>query len=273
MSLVCIGEENHSLNELKILGTEAQSKSPDDEIIIRKIADRLDGLRGMTATLAAYEKGVLIELSVFVHPSLDKDSAQAAEDRRRKVLEPHADVPFRTDMDGKELLYFAAGTLGVPIDQKGMMGYAKSSGHPLALRLRAFKAILGQKRILPELEGDLVALSQDDLNFSADGDVGPRTNERHYPIREAAAEVMKKLEESPPGEPDGTRPSKRAAGEVARSDRDRTPVADRRAARSGEEIENDADPVGRISRYGWIGMIAAAIGVLWFVLGKRHERS
>ncbi len=255
------------------MADEAEVKAPDDNNIIRKIGKQLDLLRGKTSGLDVHNKAVLIGLSVFVHPSLDGTGFREAEDRRRKVLEPYADVPFRTDIDGKELLYFTAGTLGVPIDQKGMMGYARNSGNPLALRLRGFKAILGQKRILPELEDDLVALSHDNLNFSADGDVGPRTNERHYPIREAAAEVMKKLKEAPPGEPDGTRPSKRAGGEVARSDHDRTPAADGRAARSADEIEKDADPVGRISRCGWIGMVAAAIGVLWFVLKKPHERS
>ncbi|GAA5120761.1 hypothetical protein GCM10023212_14870 [Luteolibacter yonseiensis] len=205
MNPVCLAQEadRFTMKELREVADMAERRSPDDDEVVRHVARLLDLLVGKTETLDVHNKGVLIGLAVFVYPNLSPEEVDAAREKRRKVLESHAAVAFRQNMDGRELLYFAAGVLGVPIDQVGMMAYARNSANPLPLRLRALDAILGQKSILPGLEPDLAALGLDDINFSADGCIGPRTGKRVYPIRKASAEVLKKLKETSPGDPAG----------------------------------------------------------------------
>jgi hypothetical protein len=196
MNLMCMAQEADHFT-MRELADAAEGVSPDDAEIVRKIGIQLDFLKGRTGVLEVYQKSVLIELAIFVRPGLSPEAVEIARDKRRKLIEPYADVPFRQDMDGRELLYFAAGRLGVPIDQREMLDYAKNSGNSLALRLAAFEVLAGQKHLLPELEEDLVALGHDEINYSADGCIGPRTNKRRYPIRNASAAVLKKMKEAP----------------------------------------------------------------------------
>ena len=149
------------------------------------------------------------------------------------------------------------------------MDYAMNSSNPLGFRLRALKAIAGQEHILPELEGDLAALTNDDVKFPADSDVGPRTNKKFYPIRDEALKVLKKFKDAHSGN-SSTRQLKREPVETAKPD---DAVADARANRTTKlsTLPESNVAIVFIPFLGWIALIAVASSLLWMFLKLRRR--
>ena len=235
------------------------------------MGQRLDFLKGMTDKEAIHEKAVLVELSAFVQYNSDPlVDMTALRSKRRLTLSPYAEVPFRPDMDGKELLYYSAGELGIPTDQMGLMNYARNSSNPLGFRLHSLKAIAAQDRILPELEDDIAALINDDLNFPADSDVGPRTGKSFYTIRNEAVKVLGKFKEQQHGSGEGERPSKRNPVETADLDHANANTDANHATKTTIVPESNLGVVS-IPPFGWVAAIAVGAGLIWIFLKLRHK--
>lgn len=188
----CNAQTGTNLRTTREMQDAIQSGTVTDNALIESIAQRLDALVGKSDNSAIKEKAQLIRIASFVQVNLDEAGKQAVIRQRSAVLQQYLAADLNATTDGSALLYLASGMVGLPIDQKRAMAFAKAASTPYALRLQAMEAILNQSQISAEIQSDLAELSKDDWHVVDTTDVGPHRGGVIYPIREMALKIIQK---------------------------------------------------------------------------------
>jgi len=270
--ITCMARDSEHVKESREILGMIEGGTSSDKNIIERIGQRLDILAGATDPESVMEKVRLTRMASFIPYNVDKTAVKTSEDKRRSALEVYATTPFKPGIDGRKLMYFASGMMGIPVDQKEVIGYAKITSNPPALRLLALDTVLGQNHILPELEGDLAILANDDMQFIESGDVGTPTNEVTYPIRDKAIDALKKMRGVPRGKSNGKGEQDRPNRRPGQGESD--PLARSKAVGPQEHgvlaTETHQDPRLSIQLLAWCSLILAAGGILWIAFKRRN---
>lgn len=92
-----------------------------------------------------------------------------------------------------QLLFLAAGLLGMDIDQPAALRILADPQIANNLRLVAAEALLAQKTLTPEAEPIFTVIAQDPWSIIITNCLSQRTPLKSYPLREKAYEALKRL--------------------------------------------------------------------------------
>lgn len=270
----CNAQPVMNMRNLQEILDAAQSGAANDNALIATIVQRLDALVGKSDNSAVIEKAQLVRIAAFVPVNLDEAGKQAAIGQRAAVLQRYLTTDFNITTDGSALLYLASGMVGLPIDQKSAMAFAKDASIPNSLRLVAIEAVFHQPQISADIQSDLAELSKDDWHFVDPVDVGPRTGIRVYPIREMALKVLQKRDRSgttTAGQAEAQQPQNHNIVVPSPMESAQAPLI----SKSGTEHIRSALPTPTMepsSSIPWsiiVVMIATAVGLFWLVFKRR----
>ena len=186
-------EPAEDLEALRQLESLVETGAVSDDVYVEEMGRRFDALRGRTDGISIGKKVDLVWRLAFVSYSIDKTALELAKSKRRAALAKVISGSFPAELDGRSLMYFSAGMMGVPVDQERLLRFAQDMSQPNGLRLFALEAVLQQDHIWPKAESYLSALSKDEWHHRYDSDVGPLANTQVFPLRDKAANILKKL--------------------------------------------------------------------------------
>ena len=276
-TLCCHAQTVTNMRNLQDIAAAAQSYTVTDEALIAAIAQRLDDLAGKSDNSAVTEKAQLIRIAASVPMNLDQAAEEAAIKGRTAVLEKFVDVEVNSNLDGSDLLHLASGIIGLPLDQKSLVAFARADSVPNGLRLVALEALFHQPQITLDIRSDLAALTKDEWHFVDPVDVGPRTGELVFPVRGMALKVLDKLDSSRrdhTGQAKTQQPQHRNALEPKGWETKNTsstlkPSAAEKDVSPSPTSTQSEEPASSTPWSILVVLIVAAIGLLWLLLKNR----
>ena len=270
----CNAQTVMNMRNMQEIANAVESGTATDNALIGAIVQRLDALVGKSDNSAAIEKAQLVRIAAFVPVNLDEAGKQAAIRQRSAALQQYLAADLNITTDGSALLYLACGIIGLPIDQKSVIAFAKAASTPYALRLAAMETVLNQSQISAEIQSDLAELSKDDWHVVDTNDVGPRTGIMIYPIREMALKIVQKRDRS------GSNATGQAETQQPQNHNGMVPSAMESAqaplmSKPGTENIRSDSPVTSVepsSSKPWsiiVVVVSATMGLLWLLLKRR----